>query len=63
MQSKILDSTAIMVGAASAVLASIPAINNWLQMIVLLLTVVFLSLGIAMRVMKIRRETADDEED
>lgn len=62
MQSKILDSSAATVGLAAAFFASIPSINNWLQMIVLILTVIFLSLGIAMRIMKIRQASDEDEE-
>lgn len=63
MENRILDSSAVVLAAAGGLFASAAAVNTYLQMIVLILTIVFIGLGIALRAMKIRQGGEDDEEE
>ena len=52
------DITAL--GAAVIATATTSVLSDWLQVIVLFLTVIFLGLGIALRVKKIKEDSSDD---
>lgn len=63
IHSKLLDYAAAVAGPAAVALASFHAIENALKILVLILTLLFLALGIAMRVMKIRKASIEEEEE
>ena len=47
-------------GAAVIATATTSVLSDWLQVVVLFLTVIFLGLGIALRVKKIKEDSSDD---
>ena len=60
LHSKIHDLIAVAIGPGIAALITATSLEAWLKVVVLILTIVFIGLGIAMRVMKIRK-AADEE--
>jgi preprotein translocase subunit SecG len=62
LHSKIHDIIAVVLGPGLAALITATTLEAWLKVVVLILTIIFIGLGIAMRVMKIRK-AADEEEE
>ena len=63
IHSKIHDVIAMVAGPALVALISATSLEDWLKVVVLILTIIFIGLGIGMRVMKIRKAAIEEEEE